>query len=82
MQLVQLFNRASPSIVAATILAFGGLIWSMNNQLTQINGTLRNLSDVIIRISSRVDTLEAAQQSAELEIRELRVMMRAGGSGR
>jgi hypothetical protein len=76
---VDLFNRASPSIVAAGVLAVCGLIFNMNQQVVQINGTLRTMSEQFIRISSRVDTLEASIQSAELEIREIQTVIRGGG---
>jgi septal ring factor EnvC (AmiA/AmiB activator) len=75
---VDLFNRASPSIVAAGVLAACGLVFNLNQQVTQINGTLRTMSEQFVRISTRVDTLEASIQSAELEIREIQTVIRGG----
>jgi hypothetical protein len=76
---VDLFNRASPSIVAAGVLAACGLVFNLNQQVTQINSTLRTMSEQFVRISTRVDTLEASIQSAELEIREIQTVIRSGG---
>lgn len=72
---VQALNQAAPSIISATALGAGALLFNMNQNVTRIDGHMRSFSDALNRITLRVDRVEADMQAAQLEVRELQTIV-------